>query len=263
MIDFDNISQWSPSLSKWLYQYLPYDTEDRLQKLHYEYIEDVLDNLFSLSDKTIIIQQTIEWIKSSSLIGYHGSRLIDEDVANIKQNGLIPLKAEHRRKRLIRALSSHPNWDNIASLLDEQLVLSSDKGKQSGYREGQVHITLSCAGLTDSFNHYLTHGSEFDQHVAFALLGNEGLNLLANDGISRLIKVGVPGAIALETAHPFIKLEDMLDKGDLPNIVREILKAWSYRLVSPDFSPRTLRIDCGMIFFGPLPANWILDIHNI
>jgi hypothetical protein len=43
---------------------------------------------------------------------------------------------------------------------------------------GKVHQTVSPAGLTRSFNHYLTHGSEFDLMVAQHFLGTDGKALL-------------------------------------------------------------------------------------
>jgi hypothetical protein len=114
-------------------------------------------------------------------MGYHGSRLTQDEVASIREIGLIPLVAAARRSRLARAFSTHPRWTNVADQLDAA-IHAHGAGERAGRREAQVHLTLSRSGLTGSFNHYLTHGSEFDQHVAYALLGQEGKDLLATDG---------------------------------------------------------------------------------
>jgi hypothetical protein len=43
--------------------------------------------------------------------------------------------------------------------LEETLALFG-AANHGGHREGQVHLTISRAGLVQGFNHYLTHGSE-------------------------------------------------------------------------------------------------------
>ena len=101
------------------------------------------------------------------------------------------------------------------------LVMYGESNK-AGRRESQVHLTLSRCGLLHAFNHYLTHGSEFDQHVAYALLGNEGKELLRKDGKARVIKVSVPGDIALNAANRYFPIDDQpLEKGQLPNLVED------------------------------------------
>jgi hypothetical protein len=176
--------------------------------------------------------------------------------------GLIPLKAEERRPRLIRALSLHPRWQVVADQLDAA-IQSHGRGGEARLREERVHLTLSRAGLTVGFNHYLTHGSEFDQHVAYALLGPDGEELLARDGKPRVIQVAVPGHLALDAAHPHFSIDDVRARGDVPNLVNEFLEAWSYRLAHPGFQSRTLEIDCGMVFRSTVPADWIIGFDTL
>lgn len=126
-----------------------------------------------------------------------------------------------------------------------------------------MHLTLSKAGLTDRFNHYLTHGAEFDQRVAYALLGPNGKQLLARDGKPTVIQVAVPGSLALEAAHPHFGIDDMKARGDVPNLVNEFLEAWSYRLAYRGFQSRTLKIDCGMVFRSIVPPAWILSLETL
>ena len=146
----------------------------------------------------------------------------------------MPLNANARRTRLVRALSSHKRWREVAHCLDE-ILYQYGTGNEAGNREGQVHLTLSRNGLVGGFKHYLTHGAEFDQRVAQTLLGDDGLELLRKDGTARLIRVAVPGDIALDAAHPHFSIEQLLAKGDVPNLVDDILKVWSYSLSHPDY----------------------------
>jgi len=117
--------------------------------------------------------------------------------------------------------------------------------------------------LTNGFNHYITHGAEFDQHVAHALLGSEGKELLQLDGKARVIRFAVPGSIALDAAHPYFSVADLRANGDVPNIVDEFLKAWSYRVAHPGFQTRTLQVDCGLVFRSTVSGSWIREIETL
>lgn len=261
MIDFDDINDWAPKLASVLGPHLPNSVGQRLAAASPDYIEDALDLFFRLSLRDAVIDATLTWIRSTNIAGYHGSRLADDELASILANGLIPLKAETRRHRLIRALSPHPDWPRVADQLDA-VIHAHGLGGAAGRREDQVHLTLSKAGLTNGFNHYLTHGSEFDQHVACALLGLDGKELLARDGQPTVIRIAVPGPLALDAAHPYFDVDNMRARGEIPNLVREFLKAWSYRLAYPEFQSRTLSVDCGMMFRSIIPADWIVDFET-
>lgn len=262
MVDFDDIDDWEPGLSAVLSPHLQDSVGPMLQTAAPEYVEDARDLLFDVTDRDAIIDATLTWIRSVKIAGYHGSRLVDEEIVAIRAEGLIPLNAESRRHRLIRALSAHPTWNNVAGQLDAT-INDHGTGGAAGRREGQVHLTLSRAGLTGCFNHYLTHGSEFDQHVAYALLGENGKQLLACDGKPTVIQVAVPGSLALEAAHPHFGIDDMRAKGDVPNLVDQFLEVWSYRLAYPGFQSRTLKIDCGMVFRSIVPAAWIVAVDTL
>jgi len=127
-----------------------------------------------------------------------------------------------------------------------------------GHREGQVHATLSRAGLLHGFNHYLTHGAEFDQHAAYRLMGDDGNELLAQYGRPVLITLAVPGDKALKAANPFREIG-----GDIPNVVREVIEVWSYWLAYPDFCAASQRFDCGFMFYEDVAAEWICNIEEI
>lgn len=261
MLDFDDIDNWAPKLGTALRPYIPDAIERKFVEAAPQY-EDALDLLFELTDRNEVIDTVLVWLRSQEILGYHGSRLTDTEIDSVRENGLIPLKAETRRTRLLRALSPHPRWADMEAQLDIA-IHACGQGNCAGHREGQVHLTLSKSGLINEFSHYLTHGSEFDQHVAHKLLGTEGKELLARDGKPRIIQIVVPGTAALDAAHPYIDIDDIRAKGDLPNLGDQFLKSWSYRLAYPSFQSRTLGVDCGMVFHKAVPASWVLGFNTL
>jgi len=262
MLDFDDINDWAPRLATALRTHVPNSVKQKVLEATPEYIEDARDLLFDLTDRDAVIDAVLEWLHSSKVVGYHGSRLTDEEISSVQETGLTPLEAVTRRKRLIRALSPSPRWSEVEAQLDAA-IQAHGQGGYAGYREGQVHLTLSRAGLTNGFNHYLTYGAEFDQHVAQSLLGLEGKKLLACDGKARVIRFAVPGTVALEAAHPFFGIRDVRDSGEVPNLVDDFLKSWSFRLAHSMFQSCTLKVDRGMTFRSNLPADWIIDIDTL
>lgn len=256
-IDFDAIEDWATLLRSVLQDLLPQDIEYLLVSRRPEFVEDALAILFEHADRDAVIDATLDWVRSGEIVGCHGTRLTPEEVESIRELGLLPLDASARRIRLTRALSGHPQWQSVASRLDEALD-EHGRGQRAGEREGQVHLTLSRSGLVNDFNHYLSYGSEFDQHVAHYLLGDGGKDLLREDGTPTLLKFAVPGAVALDVANPFFGIDDMRRQGGVPNIVNEFLKAWSYALAHPGFQSSSLQVDCGLFFQRAVPAEWLI-----
>jgi len=260
VIDFDQIDAWSPQLRGALSAVVTDRTLSSIRRENPEY-DEARDLLFKLAGRDAVIDATLEWLRSSVIAGYHGTRLTDDELRSLLKQGLLP-HGSTRRARLVRALSQHPNWKTVAHRLDTVL---NEHGPENhaGHREGQGHLTLSRAGLINGFNHYLTHGSEFDQCVAHALLGDDGVALLAHDGKGRVIQFAAPGDKALSASHRYFSIEDVRARGDTPHIVRQFLEAWSYQAAHPNFDPRTLKIDCGMAFKSTIPATWIRNIETL
>jgi hypothetical protein len=217
VIDFDQIKRWSPQLKEALSALMTDLTLSSIRRANPKYVEDARDVLFELAGRDDVIDTTLQWLRTSTIAGYHGTRLTDDEVRSVWQKGLLPLAASARRARLVRALSQHPNWNTVAQRLDAVLK-EHGPDNRAGHREGQAHLTLSRAGLVNGFNHYLTHGSEFDQHAAQALLGDEGSKLLARDGKRRVIQFAVPGQAALNAAHPYFSIQDVRARGDVPTL---------------------------------------------
>ena len=257
VLDFDDNRAWGPLLTAALGDLISESVEARLMDAAPECIEDALDVLFSCTDCQEIIEVTLDWICSTTLVGYHGSRLTDSEVASIRARGLVPLDAQARRARLRRALSSHPRWGEAADQLEATLRENAEG------REGQVHLALSRFGLINSFNQYLTYGSDFDRQVAQALLGTDGKKLLQRDGQARVVRVAVPGEDALNAAHPHFTVERCLTQGKVPNLVNEFLQAWSYGLAHPAFDCRTRKEGCSMMFRSTVPSGWIVDVDTL
>jgi len=261
-IDFDDRNSWFEPLRLALQSALPSDLVSRLEKAELEFIEDALDLVFKLADRDEIIDRTLAFVRERIVVGFHGTRITENELSSIQTHGLKPLKANERRARLERALGKHPEWDSLAPRMNEALE-KHGKGERAGRREDQVHLTLSRAGLTKGFNHYLAYGAEFDQHVAQYLLGKDGLTCLANDGVASVLRFDVPGEEAIAAVHPHFSVEDVRRMGEVPNLVSELLKAWSFGQAHNDFSPDTLRVDCGLVFKEALPVAWLSGVETI
>lgn len=261
-LNFDDIDAWFPVLTSTLGPLLPCDISQRLTQAAPEYIEDARDLVFQLADRDRIIDALVDWLQSSRLFAYHGTRLTDEEVRKVETQGLKTLTVEERRGRIIRSLSAHHKWNAVAGRLDA-VLRAYGAGNVAGAREGGVHLTVSRSGLTNGFNHYLTHGAEVDQHIAFDLLGDEGNERLCHDGRPRIVTVRVPGDIALRAANRYFSLEELRTRQTVPNLVTDFLKSWAFRLAHAQFQSCTLALDSGLVFDQPIPANWIGGIDTL
>jgi hypothetical protein len=264
IIDFDKIDNWESELTEVLSPYVSKSVREEIEVVgsSFEYIDDARDLLLKQTNCNAVIDATLEWIRSSHIAAYHGTRLTDEEVTSVRANGLVPLKAEDRRQRLTRALSKHPDWSKVANQLDEAIHDIGFKN-QAGSRENQVHLTLSKADVTGGLNYYATQGSEFDWHVAHRLLGDEGQRLIALDGKSTVVQVVLPGSVALGAAHPFFDVYQVRSSGEVPNIVSQLLMFWAHRLAHPNFQRGSFVVDSCMMFRSLVPADWIVDIETL
>lgn len=72
-----------------------------------------------------------------------------------------------------------------------------------------------------------------------------------------------PGPRVLGAAHRYLSVDDMRARGEVPNLAKEFLQAWSYKLAHPASQSRTLKVDRGMVFRSTIPAAWILDTTTL
>jgi hypothetical protein len=257
MVDLDNIEDWAPTFTAAQENNVPEAMSARMVEESPRLPDDAVGKLFGLTDRKALTAATVSWIRSTTIAAYHGTRLTDAEATSVLASGLIPLKATARRVRLERALSRHPRWPDVSELLDPAIAACA-KG-----REGRVTLAFSRSALTNDYNHYLTHGSEFDQCVAEHLLGKEGVHLLSTDGNRTLIQVEVPGSTALKAANPSWSAEEILAREEVPQLAREFLEAWSYWLAHPDRKPKSLGISCDMALNYAVRASWILSIDTL
>jgi hypothetical protein len=259
LFDFDDITAWGPSLSSHLSRFVPPNAGTTILNRKPRYLEDADDILFSdvCPDKAALVTAVSDWIRSQTVSAYHGSRLTNAEIDDIKRRGLLALVPHDRKHHLTRKLAHHPRWPEAAARLDFAIQELGER-QRAGKRDGQTHATLSRAGLVNGFNHYLTHGSEFDQHAAHYLLGDEGKKLLGTYGKPTLITLAVPGDRAFDAANPFLALVS-----EMPNFVREVIQVWAYWLAYPDFSVASQEFDCGLVFDDDIPADWIFSIDHV
>jgi hypothetical protein len=222
-----------------------------------EFIENAAEIFFSevFPDRSSFYSAIADWLEAQTVAAYHGSRLDDADITSISQRGLAVLSAESRRQCLRKKLSNHPLWseDKLDAVL-QQL----GPGGWAGRREGQVHATISRVGLMNGFKHYLTHGSEFDQHVVSLLFGAKDTEILRRYGMPILVRLAIPGEQAFAAANPY-----GVSQENGPNLVREIVQVWTCWLADPTFLVAKLEYDCGLIFFSDLPPAWIWSADRI
>lgn len=76
LIDFDEIDQWEPELAAALHPILPESIGTAMVASAPQYVEDALGLLFEMSDRNAVIDSTVNWIRSTNVAGYHGSRLV-------------------------------------------------------------------------------------------------------------------------------------------------------------------------------------------
>ena len=80
MVDFDNNCIWVPLLTKAVGSLLPNAAREKLLAEKPEFVEDALDLVFPCTNREEIIKATLEWIRTMTIAGYHGSRLVDSEV---------------------------------------------------------------------------------------------------------------------------------------------------------------------------------------
>lgn len=249
LVIFDEPTTWEDSLVEALGEHLS-RRQEALSAPH-EFVQDSMDTLLT-EERTAILSATLAWIEASSIAAYHGTRLSVDELASIREIGLLTLTAEDRITRLRRSLSKHPMWRSVAPRLIEAV-----ESEMMVSRTGQAHLTLSRSALANDFHHYLSYGSEFDQHIAHMLLGNEGVEMLSKDGSAYILEFAVPGPAAVAAAHPYFSAQEVIQRGEVPNLAKEFLSVLSYRISNPTFDPRSLETDCGLVFFERVPAEWL------
>lgn len=251
LFDFDQICDWAPRMSEALADIVPAGLREQLPARPIKWLDDALEAILEQVDRQLLLRATRSWLMGQEIAGYHGSRLSSEEIASVLTHGLLALDPAARVELLKARLSRHPDWLTASPLFEASVAGHADG--TFGCRQGQAHLTLSRGSLLESNNHYLVEGSEFDQAVAFDLLGKDARVLLQTGRSPVLFKVQVPGPRALEVS------ERRLSTGETPSLVRYALEFWAFWLHDPTFDPATQHADVGLVFYETIPAAWIKD----
>ncbi|MBK1842057.1 hypothetical protein JHL17_32140 [Azospirillum sp. YIM B02556] len=259
MLNYDAIQDWGTSLSDELRGLIPNDLGAIVSDGDPNYIEDAMTVVLEVlgDDRRAVIDKVDRWIEGQTVAAVHGSRLTQEEAASVRVDGLEVLRANARTERLRRKLAGHARWTEVAGKLDSA-ILTVGAGCRKGRRELAAYATLSRVGLLRGFNHFLTHGSEFDQEVAHLLLGDDGLLSLKAHGNPVIFHLALPGRDAVKAANP-----NGLFKEEMGNLTRQFLRAWSWWLAYPDFRTDTEKVDCGFTFSADVPPKWIVETEWI
>ena len=252
MLNFDEMSTWVEGLQAALQGELPNDIATILARAKPKYVEDAREIILRIGNQRTIFEKIAGWLEAQPFVGFHGSRLVHEEIRSILRDGLRPLIARDRAIRLTNVLSAHSRWHEVETHLANALR----DHRRHGDREGQVHLTLSRQALIKDFNHYLVEGSEFDMHIAHRLLGAEGVELLRQHGHPVIFELQVPAGQAFEAYNPYFR--DIESATPIP----EILAAWGYKMAHSDFTLDHYRVDAGMVFRHPVPAKWIKAVYH-
>jgi hypothetical protein len=263
MIYYDEFRTWKDSFSDVIQDVVGNKVVENLSSSTFEFIEDAGDFVASHTDIETISSQIHKWLLENEFCAFHGTRLLPEEIDSVQQNGLLPLVAADREHRLRRILERHPKWRSVEDKIGEVILDVGPRAKQ-GRREGQVHFSLSRSGLVHGFDHYLTHGSEFDQHVVQRLFDDQsGLELLKTETAAALIHVRMSGEDLVRGAHPFFSYLDVVGMGEVPGLGRTFLNAWSFLTAKPTYDIAKLRTDCCMMQRVATPPEKIVAIEKL
>lgn len=263
MIYYDEFQTWERSFGDLMARLIGEKALNDLSSSNFEFIEDAGDFVVSHSHIKTASSEIQGWLLAQEYCVFHGTRLLSEEIHSVQYEGLRPLVAADRENRLREILERHPRWLSVEDKLLEVIEDVGPKEKQ-GRRQGQVHFSLSRSGLLNGFDHYLTHGSEFDQHVVQRLFGDQsGLELLSSETVPVLVHVSISGEQLIQGAHPHFTYSDVIGMGEIPGIARTFLNSWAFKTANPSFEIEKLRTDCCMMERVATPPEKILTIEKL
>lgn len=263
MIYYDIFETWESSFDAIVTPLIGPLNLEKLATSGFEYVEDAGDFVSSLTGFKTISLEILSWLIRNEFCVFHGTRLLPKELEYLENVGLQPLVALDRKGRLEEIFTDHQDWE----LLKKNLVgVINEVGpnEKQGRREHQVHFSLSRSGLVNSFNHYLTHGSEFDQHVAKRLFPDDsGLRLLQSKTVPYLVHVRMSGEDLVKGAHPHFSYQDVIEMGEIPVLGTTFLNTWAFKKSKPDFNIAKLRTDCCIMQRHPTPREKIIEIEEL
>lgn len=263
MIHFGDFETWKGSFGDLVVGLVGKEPLNNLISSDFEYVEDAGDFVVKHSDIITASTEIQGWLRANDFCVFHGTRVLPDEIRAVQQKGLRPLVATERAQCLIEILERHPKGHSVEDRLPEVLEDVGTKEKQ-GRRQGQVHFSLSRSGLVNGFDRYLTHGSEFDQHVVQRIFGDQsGLQLLNSETVPVLVHVQVNGEELIGGAHPHFSYSEVMDMGEIPRLARTFLNTWAFKATKPSFDIAKLRTDCCLMQRVATSPERILDIEKL
>lgn len=259
VIDFDNLNSWAPWLTEVIEEVAPRSLLPQLEALMPEFIEDARDFVVTCIGRNDLLAHLTERFENRSVRLYHGTRLTENEVTRVRNEGLKPLILSDRASALKLIFRRHPRWREVEANFEETLS-KFGPGNAAGRREdGCVYACFSQSGLLSGCSHYLAYGAEVDGHIAHSLFNDEiAKKLLRQARTAKLVSFIVPFSDASSAANPIGFPSD-----DLPSPINILLGAWAYRQAHPTFTVISQRDCTAARFSRSINANEVDAIIHV
>ncbi len=255
IINFDKQDEWFPIFSEAIEPIAPRNIFEQLSKSQYEFTDDAGKFVIEAVGEAALRAHLDKVLERYRFHAFHGTRLTQDEVENIRENGLVSLSLSSRRSRYFEIFRNHPSWENVQTRLD-QVLHRLGPGAPVGNREdGRVWACLSRAGVLDC--HYADTGAEVDHHVAYGLFSNESAHgYLRAYGSAYIVRFTAQYQEIMNAFSSRIP-----DEGKLSDLVRRMLDYWAYSFVDPSFSIVGTRDAVQLGFNAPIQPNRI-DLYE-
>lgn len=168
VIDFDHLGKWSPWVGDIVVRLADDALVRELARSDPEYIEDARDWIYERIGRDRAVADLAGELHSCSVRLFHGTRLTDAELKQVRRYGLKPLTLAERKRGIAGVLRHHPRWSEVESRLDDAIEAFGPSAQAGRREDGCVHACFSRSGLTLGCNHYLTHGAEVDGHIGLS-----------------------------------------------------------------------------------------------
>jgi hypothetical protein len=216
-----------------------------------EYIEDARDWLDERLGRERVIQTVAAGLCPYGVRLFHGTRLTDGELEQVRQHGLKPLNLADRADRIAEILRLHTRWAEVEARLPQAIVRFGPQARAGRREDGCVHACFSRSGLLLGCSHYLTYGAEVDGHIAHQLFGDASAGaLFRRERKPYLISFVVPFDDAARGSHSFGELV-----AGQEIIVDKLVGAWAYWQAHSEFQITTQRSGWAAKFPGAIEPD--------
>ncbi|MBY5461844.1 hypothetical protein [Rhizobium leguminosarum] len=232
IIDYDQQEDWLSWFSDVLSDVVAQDALRKLRSSNFEYLHDAGGLVLDIVGEDRLAKVLSDRLEPYSFRVYHGTRLTDEEVLDVRTIGLVPLDLNARKARYPLVFGKHERWAEVVGSLES--VVERLRNENLGNREdGRVWACMSRAEQSGPYGmHYVRTGAEVDHHVGHALFGDEtGDEHLMRYGKPYLVPFVVPYAEAVCAVDHFRLPDDIR----LPSLTRRLLDAWAFSHVDRNY----------------------------